>query len=182
MQEQSIIYIENINLNINEELKYHKQYGNLQTKEIIKKNLVISLALILITLCIAVVNNFIAVYGYVFIAIFLSIVFGFVYKSSVKKSIITMCKLSDEYAIARNSSKKITIKENGIETLTPYAKVYVPYTDIEKVISDPLSFSIKIRGNDKLFVIPKNEQNTDVLFSFDNVFREKLQDKFIYEM
>lgn len=182
MQEQSIIYKENLSLSVNEEIKYHERFGLLKSKELLKKSLIFIIAIgvsaLISVLAFKEVPPIISIVTAVVVLVFL----GFMYRNSVKKNIVTMCRINYESGICRDSAKRITLKENGVENITPYSKVYVPYGDIERVISDELAFLVRIRGTDKSLVVSKIGQDANVLFNFDNIFREKLGDSFVYEM
>lgn len=182
MQEQSIIYKEDLNLSVNEEIKYHERFGLLRSKELLKKSLIFIIAIALSALISVLSFKEVLPIISVVTAVVVSVVFCFMYRNSVKKNIITMCRINYESGICRDSAKRITLKENGVENITPYSKAYVPYGDIERVISDELAFSVKIKGTDKSLVVSKIGQDANVLFNFDNIFREKLGDRFVYEM
>lgn len=182
MQEQSIIYKEDLSLSVNEEIKYHERFGLLRSKELFKKSLIFIIAIaasaLISVLAFREVPPIISVVTAVAVIVFS----GFMYRNSVKKNIITICKINYESGICRDSAKRITLKENGVEHITPYSKAIVPYGDIERVISDELAFLVRIRGTDKSLVVSKIGQDANVLFNFDNIFREKLGEKFVYEM
>lgn len=180
--EQTIIYKENNNLTINEELNFHKHHGLLTFRMILKRCLSVIIPIILLTVvCVFTTQEEMipflvaaAVIGIAFLCSF--------YKKNLEKSIVSLCKMNYNNSLSKDSAKKITLLDNGIEHTTPYSRMFIPYYDVEAAVSNRMIFMIRIKKMDKSIIVPKNYQNPDTLFEFDNVLREKLGDRFIYEM
>ncbi len=182
MQETSIIYTEQLNLNIDEELKYQKRFGVLNSKNLLKKNLKMNVSFVVLGTAVIFLIGDISIWYALILALIGAVIIGLVHKRSVKKGLISVCKINYENPLNKNKPERLTFKENGVESVSPYSKAYIPYEKIERVISDPMAFVIKNKGNDYGLIVPKPNQNAELLFNIDNILREKLNDRFIYEM
>lgn len=103
------------------------------------------------------------------------------YKSRIK-NIEETGKFLFAYGFDKNTPKQITFFENCLEKISSYSKVCIYYDELESAVSDSVAFSLIIKGEEAPVCIPKNGQNADTLFSLDNLLREKLGERFIYEM
>lgn len=67
--------------------------------------------------------------------------------------------------------------------MTSYYKKYTEYYDeISYVISDKINFTFICRESGIFICVPKDKQNSENLFNIDNLLKEKLGDRFIYDM
>ncbi|MDD6021607.1 MAG: YcxB family protein [Acutalibacteraceae bacterium] len=188
MKETTLIYKQSLDENINEELKYQKKYGALTKKKLLSPilfYLALSAAIFLLSLfdnSRELGSDPVMIAMLVIIIIAGAVIQPILSKKSTEKNIISKAAVYYDFSLDSKKPNQITLSENGIELLSPYGKAHVPYEEAERVISDKFCFVIKLKGTDQMRVIPKRGQDPKTLFDFDNIFREKLADRFVYEM
>lgn len=184
MEDKSFNYKETLDDKISGALKYEKEFGKLTKKEFAKKiPIFLIISMIYPTLFIGIDVNIGLIITLSVICIAVSVVVCyFLNRKVIERNIVSVYVTSYQFRTDSASTRKITLKDDGAEFLSPYSKMFLPYGDMETLISDRLNFVVKIKGEERIFVVPKSGQNPQVLFDFDNIFREKLQDRFIYEM
>ena len=101
---------------------------------------------------------------------------------SHKKGIANSQELLYRYNFNKTSASEIDLDDEFVILTSAYSMEKFPYDEVECVISNRMYFILKFSGQEKLIVIPKRGQNPDTLFSMDNIFREKLGEKFLYDM
>lgn len=184
MEDKSFNYKETLDDKISGALKYEKEFGKLTKKEFAKKiPIFLIISMIYPTLFIGSDVNIwlIVILSVICIAVSVVVCY-FLNRKVIERNIVSVYVTSYQFRTDSASTRKITLKDNGAEFLSPYSKMFLPYGDIETLISDRLNFVVKIKGEERIYVVPKSGQNPQVLFDFDNIFREKLQGRFIYEM
>lgn len=184
MEDKSLIYKETLDDKIGGVLKYEKRFGKLSKKEAVKKIPLALIVSLLLEITVFQLDGSIWFYIVFFVltAAVGSLLIIFLGGKAVEREIVSTYSTVYRYRTDESGNKKITLKNDGIELMSPYSKAYLPYEDIEAVTSDRLNFVIKIKGDDRISVVPKSGQNPQILFDFDNIFKEKLADRFIYEM
>lgn len=186
MEDKSFNYKETLDDKISGALKYEKEFGKLTKREFRKKipiYLIITVVVVPLTFMNFGEGEWLSMTLVSLCIIAAAVVLTyFLNKKFIERNIISVYVTSYQFRTDSASTRKITLKDNGAEFLSPYSKMFLPYGDIETLISDRLNFVVKIKGEERIYVVPKSGQNPQVLFDFDNIFREKLQGRFIYEM
>lgn len=103
-------------------------------------------------------------------------------RHSNKKGISNSQELLYRYDFNKTSASEIDLDDEFVTLTSAYSMEKFPYNEVESVISNRMYFIVKFSGHEKLIVVPKRGQNPDTLFSMDNIFREKLGEKFLYDM
>ena len=99
-----------------------------------------------------------------------------------KAQIKNFCRMIFDYGFDKKSPAQVCFDNEKLNLQSGYAKISVPYEEIDFVISDRLNFIFSFGGENKIRNIPKINQSPDALFNIDNLLREKLGEKFIYKM
>lgn len=109
-------------------------------------------------------------------------VMHFVSRALNKAQIKNFCRMTFNYGFDKKSPAQACFDNEKLTLQSGYAKISVPYEEIDFVISDRLNFIFSFGGENKIRNIPKINQSPDDLFGIDNLLREKLGEKFIYKM
>lgn len=183
MNETKLSYKCNLEDSKSGSLEYSKKFGNLSRKMTLIMILVpiaifilAGIALLILTEDVSAVIT-IVILALIFIPLMLLLM-----RHSNKKGLANRNEILYRYDFNRASAKEICLDDAFITMTSSYSQGKIPYEEVENVISNRTHFIIKFMGEEGLAVIPKRGQNVDSLFSFDNIFREKLGEKFIYDM
>lgn len=169
-------------------LKYARLKGNLSKKKTLK-TLLIFIAFVILMTGVVYIENVLrndATADVFFISIILLIpamaIMFFISRATNKSQIKNFCRMVFYQGFDADSPKKAEFDEEKIIFQSGYSIFSVPYGEVDCVISDKFNFAILVGGDLKVRCIPKINQDPDALFLLDNLLREKLGEKFIYEM
>ena len=164
-------------------LEYSKKFGNM-SKKMALKMIFIPLAVVVLTdiAFLVFMQDVAAVITTILCAlIFIPLMVVFM-RYSNKKGISNRSELLYRFDFNKTSASEICLDNEFITKTSAYSKEKFPYAEVENVISNRMYFIIKFSGDERLNVVPKRGQNADSLFTMDNIFREKLGEKFLYDM
>lgn len=117
--------------------------------------------------------------------IFSTVVFAVFAHLNVKKKQNQADQMGDmiiKMGFDQKSPKNVEFFEDRL-VMTSYYKRYIEYYDeLSYVISDRINFTFVCRESGIFICIPKDRQNADELFNIDNLLKEKLGARFIYDM
>ncbi len=114
--------------------------------------------------------------------ILISVVSTVLMKKIKEKQIAGNAQLMYDYGFDMKSPRCFSVCADFIENTSGYIKSRIAYDEIECVISDRFAFTVLLEGEEVLISVPKEGQKTDALFEMDNALRERLGERFIYEM
>ena len=183
MNETKISYKCNLEDSKSGSLEYAKKCGNLSKKVTLKAIFVPFVIIILGGIAYAFLDKDVApfIIAMILALIFIPLMIALI-RYSNKKVLANRCELLYRFDFNKSSPSEICLDDAFITMTSAYSQSKVPYEEVETVISNRTHFIIKFFGEEVLAVIPKRGQNVDSLFSFDNVFREKLGERFLYSM
>ena len=164
-------------------IEYSKKFGILSKKTTLKM-IFIPLAVV-ISACIALLiftDEVLAIVSVLISALVVIPLMLVVMRYSNKKIITRNSELVYSFDFNNKSASEICLDDEFITITKAYSKTRIPFNEVESVISNRMYFIIKYSGNEVLTAVPKRGQNADTLFAMDNIFKNKLGEKFIYDM
>lgn len=180
MQDRYLLYDDNLAMCISGDLEYHKRFGLLSKKELWKKYafFIVMAVSVTVSLVLLDIKN---VFNLILIGMFAvwTVVMCVHTRRKMARSISKFTTVRYLAKISADSSIKLTFREKGIEALTPYSRIFIPYTDIECVISPKEYLYIKVRGTDLCYTVPKKGQNLESLMRCDSILRIELKERYI---
>lgn len=115
-----------------------------------------------------------------FVVLFLVLAFLNIKKK--KKSSEQMGALIVNYGFDQKDAKNAEFFEDRLVLTSSYKRYTEYYDEITYVISDRVNFTVVCRESGIFICIPKDGQDADKLFGIDKLLREKLGERFIYDM
>lgn len=82
----------------------------------------------------------------------------------------------------QKSPKNVEFFDDRLIMTSHYKKYTEYYDEMSYVISDRINFTFVCRESGIFICIPKDKQDAESLFGIDNLLREKMGDRFIYDM
>lgn len=164
-------------------IEYSKKFGVL-SKKMTMKMIFIPLAVV-ISASIALLifgDKVFAMVSFLLSALIVIPLMIAVMRYSNKKIIARNSELIYRYDFNNKSASEICLDDEFITFTKAYSKTKYPFNEVESVISNRMYFIMKFSGNEVLTVVPKRGQNADTLFAMDTVFKNKLGEKFVYDM
>lgn len=176
-----ITYMQDFFTDYTGEMVYQMRFGELKKKDIFKKITLMVIPFFAVVVLMGLAIDSVSTLTTVIIGLIGSVVIGVFYVMNLYKTIKMICKIRHNEGLSDNRTRKLIFSKNGVEFYTPYSRTYVPYSDIENVISERALFIIKIRGRDySTIVIPKKGMDDRDRVSFDMVLTIMTKDNYHY--